>query len=638
MGVFWVQRDYTEEFDIREYGDLPQQIQTRPPAGFAWLLLLRRRGRKTWTLKGLRSRVGLDNAAYVDLSDRRIPGVKGRPGFCHLMDEPAHLLEKEDTARELLEAFRNIAAADERILLALTPKELQQIAQLDAEELFVSRDDARIRLAPFSKDEARKQASRLATAETMLQRIPESWSSSPFLVEFVLEIHEKHPDLEPKELVRAAVQECDKYKYMKRVFHESLSENQRDSLSKIVNNLSSVIPPECKTLVEAGYLSTNSDDTLNVSAPLADPILQRHLYPLRIHHLSDIHFGYNTAHEIDAKKPGSIADAAGASAALRDGYVTHLESLKSRGRAPHLVVISGDIGEHAQPAEYEEALQFIARLRENLQRCEFIEGSPILLVGGNHDVQWDAVEGAVQARHERFAGFFPTTDYHRPQLEVPPDVRTLARTRLPEFGVEFLLLGSAEVGGEVDAAIRHGEELRLGGEPEAKTKAIKAARSDPGLVHHQELTRASAHDWREQVKIAVLHHPITALPSVEVAPYANLVNGGAVKEMLLAKKFALVLHGHVHSAFFVEERWPGHFDDWMLRIASAPSLGSRSVIEKHGYNEIEIRRSVRVNQNPGIEYVETISDVTVRRVLRSGGHNWETDRVLGPFKPGQVAM
>ena len=60
--------------------------------------------------------------------------------------------------------------------------------------------------------------------------------------------------------------------------------------------------------------------------------------------------------------------------------------------------------------------------------------------------------------------------------------------------------------------------------------------------------------------------------------------------MLLAKRFCLVLHGHMHTGWFAREQWPGQHGDWRLRIASAATLGSRETAEHHGFNEVEVLR------------------------------------------------
>jgi hypothetical protein len=146
------------------------------------------------------------------------------------------------------------------------------------------------------------------------------------------------------------------------------------------------------------------------------------------------------------------------------------------------------------------------------------------------------------------------------------------------------------------------------------------SRIDPGLVHDDDLVKASGHPWEQPVRIAVLHHPVSPLPATEVAHYAGLVNGGRVKDVLLEQRFCLVLHGHMHHGWFAAERWPGKHGDWVLHIAAAPTLGSRETQHGLGYNEVEVARE-------GDDQFE----VVVRRVSHDGGGAWEKEAEMGPI-------
>jgi hypothetical protein len=126
------------------------------------------------------------------------------------------------------------------------------------------------------------------------------------------------------------------------------------------------------------------------------------------------------------------------------------------------------------------------------------------------------------------------------------------------------------------------------------------------------------------VRIAVLHHPPSPLPSTEVGRYAGLLNAGVVKQVLMEKGFCLVLCGHVHAGWFAEERWPGRYAS-PIRIAAAPSLGSREIAENNGFNVVEIHRD---RDRGGARKHE----IVVRRFVREGEHRWsEAGEPLGPF-------
>jgi hypothetical protein len=259
------------------------------------------------------------------------------------------------------------------------------------------------------------------------------------------------------------------------------------------------------------------------------------------------------------------------------------------------------------------------------------DGQPrVLCVGGNHDVDWNQALGRDGARsqHVPFAESFAA--YPHPHLEQPPAQRPLACVEYPDLGVAFLLLGSAEFGGEVEEdperrrLLEIIEDLRrqvvgARNSDEASSLIDRVARIDPGLVHQAVLRQVMNHHWNMPVRIAVLHHPISPMPPTEVAHFAGLINAGQVKGVLFANRFSLVMHGHMHTGWFACEKWMGPGGEWRtLHIAAAPTLGSRETTEPHGYNEVEIVRE-------GNRY-----ELTVRRVVRQG-ENWPVQAEMPVF-------
>lgn len=197
------------------------------------------------------------------------------------------------------------------------------------------------------------------------------------------------------------------------------------------------------------------------------------------------------------------------------------------------------------------------------------------------------------------------------------------------------LLGSAEFGGEVEqrpAWDRVREVLN-----ELREQVVDALRRDeldtaarllddigridPELVHADDLHRLRSKRLLQKIKIAVLHHPVSPLPFTEVARFAGLLNAGETKDALLAGKYCLVLHGHLHSGWFAAEQWPARHQDHTLRIAAAPTLGSREQVEHLGFNEVLIFRE------------GTECQIEVRRFGREGA-TWSQKATMGPFEPG----
>jgi 3',5'-cyclic AMP phosphodiesterase CpdA len=454
-------------------------------------------------------------------------------------------------------------------------------------------------------------------------------------MELIFETAEQHPSLSNSELLRAVLDRCDQpdIRYLHHVFHDSLTESQRALLSSIALRQKLDAHAACEPLLGVGMIERDSPSP---SYRFADPLLAAHLTPLRIHHISDVHAGPKAAGVTDVKDKGRIGEAVN-EGFVRESYRRHVQALCERGEGPHLLIVSGDLAEHATKEQYAEIAPWIHQLEASLSDHPLLDaGAPrVLLTGGNHDVDWNQTMGkGPSARHRPFAEAF--AGYLRPKLEDDPEGRALSVASYVDLGVEVLLLGSAELGGEVEEDPHRAALLlamsRLPAIPtdaereKAEELALEAARIDPGLVHARDLHRANHHRWALPVRIAVLHHPVSPLPSVEVTRYAGLVNAGAVKEVLIKNKFCLVLHGHVHKGWLAREEWLDAGRAGTLYIAAAPSLGSREVEEHQGYNEIEILRESRADG-------KRTHRVRVRRFGRKGS-TWgeEAGAEMGPFE------
>jgi 3',5'-cyclic AMP phosphodiesterase CpdA len=636
--------------DVRDLTELADLIADREPHGPLWALLAARRAGKTWALRCLRDQLAgrQRHAAYIDLRD---PGLLERTvdavvPDCLLLDEPVDQLSGPEQAAAFLATCKALRRAHgTRLVLAVSPRECAALFEHGAGT--VERKDFRL-LGPLTSQEQDKLASRADWATDLLPSLPEQWRRHPFLLELALSVAENDPGLlgDQRRLLRDAIDTATDFQhsYIQDVFETGLNDKQRDLMRCVARGYPAVqtIDPVAQHLVACGLLDRQGDELT-----VADPVLAAHLPPpIRIHHISDIHIGPKSHDPVDSKAAGSVgaalAEAAGAGPG-RDDYLVHLAELKENGHAPHLLVVSGDLVEYGADRDlFQIARAWVARAQEMLSDHPDLRpgDARVLLVGGNHDVDWQVIaNNAVtdpQARHRPFAETF--AGYPRPHLELPPDQRPAQSVEYLDAGVAFLLLGSAELGGEIERS--HDWSFVLD-ELNKRRQAIDAARGeakttqatkllerlgrvDPGLVHDHDLKAARKHPWKADVRIAVLHHHVSPMPNVEIAPYAGLVNAGAVKDMLLSKQFCLVLHGHQHSGWFGLEAWPTNHGDWCLRIAAAPSLASREVTERHGFNEIIVLRE-------GSKSYE----VTVRRYVRNG-NSWHREAEMGPFIPGKA--
>ncbi|WP_437626111.1 metallophosphoesterase family protein [Sorangium sp. So ce1151] len=649
MRAFDVRRSYSPERDVRDHAHLLDLLLSLPANGVVWPLVGARRAGKTWTLKALEHHLGSAGGMAVRYMDLRragptLPVVPS--GITLLLDEP-QLAGKGGSPRDATAFLRwcdDLYRANTRVLLAMSPAEwvaLERAAGGDAGLL--SSRDMRF-LDPLTPDEALKLA-RTDASRALLPALPAIWRRNPFLLEFVFELAEQSPDLaeEPWTLLWTARvrSELREFAYHRAVFEDGLTDAQRGVLREVARG-AAPRDENVDLLERCGLVQRRGGRSV-----LADPILEANLCPLRIHHVSDIHFGPKSAERVDVKEKGKHGDMMAPALGpprVCDHYVEHVAELAAAGRAPHLLVVSGDIAEWADDAQYAEARVWLQKLCRHLaDHPRLPPNEPnVLLVGGNHDVDWrqaaTPAPAGTQARHAPFARAF---DDHprcaRPRLEDPPEARALAVARYADLGVEFALLGSAEFGGQAEADPVRDELLALIGrlrqgameEPDADRAAVlrdHVARIDPGLVHDADLQRVRRAQWHAPIRIAVLHHPVSPLPSTELARFGGLINAGEVKDALVHKEFCLVLHGHSHTGWFGKEQWPERHEDWTIRIAAAPSLSSREVQEHNGYNEVEIARD---GVGGDVSY-----RIHVHRVVREGA-TWTRRSSMGPFAPGK---
>ena len=172
------------------------------------------------------------------------------------------------------------------------------------------------------------------------------------------------------------------------------------------------------------------------------------------------------------------------------------------------VIVSGNIAAHARRDEYRSAAKFLRQLGQAFS----VDPQHLVLVPGNHDVNWDLPES------QRFA---PFAEFYR-------DVRHISYPLVPEYQAtlqhlpaqRLLILG-------LNSAWRMSREAR-----------------DAADIHRMALLNALNEMYNnpafaECLKLAVWHHPITGNGSIENTSFLDA---------LAQAGFRIGLHGHVHEA------------------------------------------------------------------------------------------
>lgn len=633
---------YQSHLDIRfTNGQWPRWaaplVEGRPPNDRCWLVIMPRRGGKTWLASALVEARPAGKTKRVDL---RISAAQVKKAGLHcLLDgkatprPQAEVLVVDEPAiapaggsginpAKLATGLGLMNDSDTVPIVLATPHEHSLLMK------HLGPDAPKDVLLPPALND--REIARMVEREptwapdliTQVRQADPSWLRTPFLLELLLHVAEEYTDLRANipRLLRAAVDEAERqHDYLSQVLHNGLTAEQRAEL-------------RANRWHAAGIeTSSASKPTLLAGTSVPhDPVVAYHLPEiLRIHHISDLHHGGNLRPTVDAKdrtRAGRrIAALVGAGTPL-DSYLNHVSQLAAKGQAPHLIIVTGDIVNRPNPQFGEQAIAWLKKLRTRLAAHRDLRSDDprIVLVGGNHDVSWEkCLDPEQQARHSWFAEIF--RDYPHPDLHLPAVSKRRLFLKYPDVGLRLALLGSAESGGE--AARDEDRDLletfqsqfiAADDEDEVRDLIHKFERLDPGVVSRKILDRLGSETG--YVTLAALHHPLSPVPSVEVAPYTGIVNAGQAKHALATARVALVLHGHTHLSFLAAERLLGHVPGWTLRVAGAATLASAASDEQNGYNEIFIARE-------GAEHI-----ILVRPVRFDGGQ-WVSQREVA-FRPG----
>jgi hypothetical protein len=578
MTVFSPKVSWSRKLDVRSdmIDEFVMMLEERSPIGALWPVVAARRAGKTWTLRAIedhfRMKGGPVTARYFDLRDEgdQRQFYDEKPDAVILLIDETKLEGDgaDERAHRLVERCRELATAPHarRILIAMAPTEWDCLVSQCGGGPSVNHDDLQS-LAPLTDQQAVRLARRAEWASELLERVPAAWKRNPFLLECLLrEAEQNHlgPDkavasIDVSRLFRSAIAQIrEEFQYIDYVFRNSLTCDHQEAIRRIAAERD-VDSSLCLFLKSCGLVGYS---VKTKQASITDPLLAEHLPPpLRIHHVSDLHIGpklASTGHAGDGETQQALGAAAG-NTSIVNGYLSYVRTLPQK---PNLLVISGDIAEYGVPDQYEQINDWLADIQKELApHPQLHDGDPrVLVVSGNHDVNRSLVSDAnPQARHQSFADAF--NGFPIPHLEVPPDDRKPAIEHFRDARLEFVLLGSAELGQQFDDFGKSFSDLLdaacgLGLSEADREKALDAAkvevRIDPGLVHHADLERlrSAPLPGNGVVRFVVLHHHVSPMPHfTDVGRFGGLLNAGQVKDACFASKAAAVLHGHMHSAW-----------------------------------------------------------------------------------------
>lgn len=274
--------------------------------------------------------------------------------------------------------------------------------------------------------------------------------------------------------------------------------------------------------------------------------------PIRILHLSDLHFG---TPDQAYRWYGQLA-----------------EDLREQGGAQlDAVVLSGDIASLATAAEYEAATLFLHQFMGETG----LRPSQLVLVPGNHDLNWTRSQEAYRL-HKRgqYSGPLPEGGYilHGDEvIEVRDEAAYRERFRLfsafyesvkgTPYPLDYLDQGVLYDFPEQDLVI-----LGLNSAWQIDHHFRDRASIHPGAIT-QALTRLRQSTAERALKLAVFHHPLSSASE-------DRIHDTGFLEQLAKAGFRLALHGHIHKADRGLFRYDATVSGRRIHLVSAGTFGA----------------------------------------------------------------
>jgi len=270
---------------------------------------------------------------------------------------------------------------------------------------------------------------------------------------------------------------------------------------------------------------------------------------IRILHLSDLH--------LENAKQASV-------------YRTQLETdlnINLKVKRLDYLIISGDIADRATEAEYRAAFELL----DTLVKRFGLDANRVIIVPGNHDVNWDDSEAAYQFVPKRkLTGSLPKGTYI-PAGDAGVLMRKdeLYQKRFASFNDHFYRWAK---GGQ-EYPLEYEKQAILIERPEDRILFLGLNScwqvdhyfSNQANVNMEALTRAldklqigSYDNW---LKIAVWHHPITGKEMME----------NEFMQLLAVHGFQVCMHGHIHEAIGGFYRYDDKHD---IHIIGAGTFGA----------------------------------------------------------------
>lgn len=331
---------------------------------------------------------------------------------------------------------------------------------------------------------------------------------------------------------------------------------------------------------------------------------------LTILHLSDIQFGkfhrFDGASETKTVTERRYPDGEASFKTLLAKLIDDLDGLASEHSIrPNVIVLSGDQAEWSLPDEYKAAREFLEGLIRKLK----IDRRRVVMVPGNHDVNWDLCAGARTFAKGRglpfdepyfdkflnYQDFF--NDFYRDTGIEFTEERLFHVYPFPEE--QTLIVG-------FNSCIKETDEEHFGhvGIPQ-----IRAA-----------LDECNEHDPEQKwLRIAVMHHNFVGASDCD---NENLRDADEILLPLQKGGFRLLMHGHRHIG---EVRDIGKHPHLPLKVVAAGSAGlDYKTLPEHP-NQYQV-----IDITGGADVAIYMRQYSAQSFGMSGKGDWRTDTSVEP--------
>ncbi len=305
-------------------------------------------------------------------------------------------------------------------------------------------------------------------------------------------------------------------------------------------------------------------------------------------HFSDIHFG--PTHYFSSL-PATGDQIPEADKPTFEKYV--IDAIDHDKINPSAIVISGDVTQNGTTSEFTKAAKSLNAILNHF-KDKNIEAPVVVICPGNHDVNWAASKADPEARYMPFQAYLTfrngLTTANKFDSNVDPERMYEIQTLGVAPSVVFTSLNSAVVENEADHRGYVGSS-----QLENVTRELNAIKV-----------------IGEQLRIAVFHHHLIPVPSIEARIEAEKLMADAphVKQKLREAGIRIALHGHRHH---------GHAElstsDQGSQLLVIGCGSSGVIVKERGEQRLQFNRILVSVTDAGIEVRITVYefDASLRR-------------------------